>query len=151
MQRIHLATALIERAGAVLLVASRYPSHPQPLWNLPGGRQQSGELLERTALRELREETGLAGTIRGLAYVAESYDGDRHFLNAAFLVDAQGEPELPRAGDHVAKIEWIPLDRIAGRLHAAVVREPLLNFLERGQQYSSFARADISVRWFDEG
>jgi hypothetical protein len=36
---VHLATALLEHEGRVLLVASRYPNQPEPLWNLPGGRQ----------------------------------------------------------------------------------------------------------------
>ncbi len=151
MQRIHLATALIERDGTVLLVASRYPSHDEPLWNLPGGRQQNGELLEETALRELCEETGLRGVIMGLAYVAESYDEDRHFLNAAFLVNAGGEPALPAGDDHVVALEWVAVSELAQRLQAAVVREPLLDFVERGQRYTGFKRADISVRWFDEG
>lgn len=151
MQRIHLATALIERDGAVLLVASRYPSHDEPLWNLPGGRQHDGELLENTALRELREETGMEGAIAGLAYVAESYDGERHFLNTAFLVNAAGEPRIPDRGDHVVRAEWVAVDALADRLQAAVVREPLLNYLRAGRRYTGFAQADISVRWFDEG
>ena len=150
MQRIHLASALLERDGRVLLVASRYASHDAPLWNLPGGRQQTPELLEETAIRELREETGMRGFIRELAYVAESYDNDRHFLNAVFLADAEGEPNLPDAGDHVVAAEWIAVATLSTRLIAAVVREPLLNFLCRQKRYTAFERADISVRWFDE-
>ncbi len=83
---IHIATGLAVRDGRVLLVASRYPNHEQPLWNLPGGRQQPGELLEQTVARELFEETGLHVENGGLAYVSESYDGDVHILNATFLV-----------------------------------------------------------------
>ena len=150
MQRIHLASALIERNGRVLLVASRYPSHEAPLWNLPGGRQQSSELLEETAIRELREETGMRGFIRELAYVAESYDNDRHFLNVVFTVDAEGEPQLPDTGDHVVEAEWVDVSEVGSRLAAAVVREPLLNFLRERRRYTAFDRADISVRWFDE-
>ncbi len=150
VQRIHLATALIERDGAVLLVASRYASHIQPLWNLPGGRQQPQELLEATALRELREETGLRGAICELAYIAESYDGDRHFLNAAFVTAVDGEPEVPGFGDHVVDVKWVRRDELGSLLEAAVVREPLLRYLGNGVRYTSFARADISVRWFDE-
>lgn len=150
MQRIHLASALLERSGRVLLVASRYPSHDAPLWNLPGGRQQTPELLEETAIRELREETGMRGFIRELAYVAESYDNDRHFLNAVFVVDAEGEPDLPEAEDHVVAAEWVDVAALPTRLAAAVVREPLLNFLRLKKRYTAFDRADISVRWFDE-
>src|SRR5690349_16998055 len=81
---IHLATALVRRGDSILLVASRYPNHPQPLWNLPGGRQQHGELLCDTAIRELREETSLDGTLRSLCYVSESYDGGTNVINFTF-------------------------------------------------------------------
>ena len=84
MTRIHLASGLAVRDGAVLLVASSYASHNEPLWNLPGGRQQHGELVRETVAREVFEETGLTATIRDLAYVSESYDGDTHFLRTVF-------------------------------------------------------------------
>ena len=75
-----LATGLaIRDDGAqtrLLLVASRYANHAQPLWNLPGGRQHPGELLRETVERECYEETGLRVRVGELAYVSESYDGD---------------------------------------------------------------------------
>jgi len=75
------------RDECLLMVASRYANQPHPLWNLPGGRQQPGELLVETVVREFYEETGLRVRAGKLAYVSESYDGDRHFLNATFLVE----------------------------------------------------------------
>lgn len=147
---IHLATALVRRDGAVLLVASRYPNHAQPLWNLPGGRQQPGEVLADTVLRELQEETGLEGTIRELCYVSESYDGRTHFINTTFAVDAGGEPEPPHVeGDHVVDAAWVPIGEIAQRLSVRVVREPLLAFLERGVRYAGYAEAGITIEFPD--
>lgn len=87
---VHLAAGILIRDGRLLLVASRYPNHPQPLWNLPGGRQLPAELLEETIVREVLEETGIAVTPGEVAYVSESYDGDEHFLNVTFLLDEVG-------------------------------------------------------------
>jgi ADP-ribose pyrophosphatase YjhB (NUDIX family) len=84
---VHLATGLAVVEGRVLLVASRYANHAQPLWNLPGGRQQAGELLTETVEREVYEETGLRVRVGSLAYLGESYDGERHYLSACFLIE----------------------------------------------------------------
>ena len=147
MSCTHIATALIRRDGAVLLVASRYPNQPQPLWNLPGGRQREHELLSETALRELREETGLDGTLRGLAYVSESYDGEAHFTNFTFAVDATGNPKVPEnEHDHVVAAEFVRAGELERRIAVAVVREPLVAFV-RGEScgYAGYAEAGISI------
>ncbi|HEY9180425.1 MAG TPA: NUDIX domain-containing protein [Candidatus Baltobacteraceae bacterium] len=145
---IHLATALVRRGNDVLLVASRYPNHEQPLWNLPGGRQQSGELLAQTAARELREETGLEGTVRELCYVSESYDGATHFINTTFALDANGviAPGMCE-GDHVVQAAWVPVELLPERLTVAVVREPLLAFLREGRRYAGYAEAGITIEF----
>lgn len=149
---IHLATALVRRDGAVLLVASRYPNHAQPLWNLPGGRQQPGELLTDTALRELREETGLTGRILELCYASESYDGEMQFNNFTFAVEAEGEPQLPLVeDDHVVEAQWVPLTQIEERIIVRVVREPLTAYL-RGTltgRYAGYPEAGITIEFSD--
>lgn len=135
----------------ILLVASQYPNHPEALWNLPGGRQKAGELLEATALRELLEETGLHGTAAELAYVSESYDGETHFTNVAFTVSATGDVKPPRSSaDHVVAVEWVPLAQVPTRISVAVVREPLLAYFnDRSRSYAGYPEAGISIEFPD--
>jgi len=147
MSCVHLATALVLREGHVLLVASRYPNHTEPLWNLPGGRQQPGELLQQTVAREVREETGLDARVGGLCYVSESYDGDMHFMNFTFAAEAQGEHAVPRdQSDHVVDVRWTPIGDLENQIAVRVVREPLLAYL-RGDlpRYAGYAEAGISI------
>lgn len=149
---VHLATALVRRGDEVLLVASRYPNHADALWNLPGGRQQPGELLRDTAVRELREETGLSGVAGELCYVSESYDGETHFMNFTFAVDAAGDLTGPQVeGDHVIGAEWISVHDLAKRIAVGVVREPLVAYLN-GQlegRYAGYPVAGITIEFPD--
>ncbi|MBV8530574.1 MAG: NUDIX domain-containing protein [Candidatus Eremiobacteraeota bacterium] len=171
---IHLATGLAIRDGRVLLVASHYPNHAQPLWNLPGGRQQPGELLAETVVREFLEETGLCVGAGDVAYVSESYDGAEHFLNVTFLValrqaqddnperparsaalsersESKGQGDVGRSdrGDHVVEVEWVAIEEIAQRIVVAVVREPLIAYLHDAlpRRYAGYHEAGVRIEW----
>ena len=109
MTRIHLASGLARRGDLILLVASTYASHDEPIWNLPGGRQEGRELLTQTVEREVLEETSLRAQVGDLAYVAESYDGEQHFISSVFEIDVEGTVALPQGDDHVVAIEWVPI------------------------------------------
>jgi ADP-ribose pyrophosphatase YjhB (NUDIX family) len=149
-ESIHLATGLAIQNGRVLLVASTYHSHAQPLWNLPGGRVAPGELLRDTVVREVREETGLRASVSELAYVSESYDEKRHVLNATFAIDVEGSIASPQSGDHVVAVEWVAIDRLAERIAVGVVRDPLVHYLHDRTRYYGYPQAGITIEWPDE-
>lgn len=146
MTHVHLATGLAIRDGTVLLVASHYPNHPQPLWNMPGGRQRHGELLAETVVREVAEETGFTASVKRLAYVSESYDGDVHFTNATFEIEVEGELHAP-ADDHVVDVAWVPVAQCASRIVVAVVRDPLVAYLDGRlrERYAAFHDAGVTI------
>lgn len=155
---LHIATALaiarVDGISSVLLVASRYANHALPLWTLPGGRQQPGELLAGTAIRELREETALNATAGELAYLSESYDGETHVLNATFcvnLTDARA-PRRPESGDHVVDAAWVPIEQLASRIAVAIVRDPLLAYVRGNltRRYAGYREAGVTIRWPEE-
>jgi ADP-ribose pyrophosphatase YjhB (NUDIX family) len=149
-QRIHLATGIAIRGEAILLVASTYASHPEPLWNLPGGRQVPGELLSDALAREVREETSLDASVADVAYVSESYDGSLHVLNTAFEISVTGTLAIPQSGDHVVDARWFDLSELESVLSVAVVRIPLLHYLRHGKRYSGFSDAGITISWPQE-
>ena len=59
------ATTVVECGGKVLMVR-RGIEPGLGLWSLPGGYVDRGEVVERAAEREVREETGLMVTVTGL-------------------------------------------------------------------------------------
>lgn len=160
MKRIVLATGLVVRDDGdeprLLLVASRYANHAQPLWNLPGGRQQPGELLRDTVERECYEEAGVRVRAGALAYVSESYDNDAvHVVNVTFHAEALDPavaltlPHERNATDHVVAAEWVTIAGISARVRVSVVREPLLAYLggRLDARYAGFPEAGITIEW----
>ncbi len=147
---IRIATGIARRDNCVLLVASMYANHPEPLWTLPGGRQERAELASETVVRELREETGLRGRVVDFAYASESYDDATHVANLTFVIEAGGEPNVPRSHDHVVAAEWVPMEAIRERMAVAVVRRPrLAGRHAAATRYFGYHEAGVTIQWLD--
>lgn len=148
MSEIRIATGIALHDDRVLLVASRYANHVDALWTLPGGRLEPGELAPETVAREVREETGLVAQVGALAYASESYDGATHVVNLTFEMRLEGEPQVPQEADHVVDAAWVPIPKLAERMKIAVVREPLLAYLNgSAQRYYGFHDAGVRIEW----
>lgn len=97
---------VFDRAGRLLLIRRKYPPF-QGQYALPGGFVDCGETVEQAVLRELDEETGLRGHIKGLVgvYSAPGRDPRHHTASVAFLVTAQGQQ--PQAGDDAQTADYV--------------------------------------------
>ena len=104
------ADAVVFRGASVLLVRRANPPD-RGFLALPGGFVEGHESAEAAALRELAEETGLAGRIVGLVglYSRPGRDPRGPTATAVYLVEAVSGS--PRAGDDAAAARFVPIAR----------------------------------------
>lgn len=77
---------------------------------LPKGRMEPGETVEQTALREIREETGITGRIvEPIAQIRYQYETrDRETVDKLvhyYLVEADGGEQKPQV-EEIAGVSW---------------------------------------------
>jgi len=99
------------RDGRVLL-GRRIAAHGNGLMQLPGGKPDDGEALDRTALRELEEETGIRASVA--TEVARQVDdfpevGKRYTTHFFIAVGGEDEPQN-REPDKCEGWSWFALD-----------------------------------------
>src|SRR6476646_8140854 len=102
--------------GRPVLAAIRPAGKPEGTWALPKGLIGPGERAEATALREVREETGVEATpveqLGDVRYVY-TWDGERVFKVVSFFLLRYSAGRLgeiaPEFGREVAEVRWLPL------------------------------------------
>ena len=97
-------------ARGIALVRRKNP----PLgWALPGGFVDYGERVEKAAVREVLEETGLVVDLVYLlgVYSDPSRDARMHTISTVFVATARN-PEDISGGDDAAEAKFFPLDAL---------------------------------------
>lgn len=104
------------RAGdlAVLLIKRKHAPYKNA-WALPGGFVEETETLERSALRELQEETGITNVkLEQLHTFGDpGRDPRGHTVTVAYFACVLAESLKSRAGDDAAAVAWVPLKKLA--------------------------------------
>jgi 8-oxo-dGTP pyrophosphatase MutT (NUDIX family) len=104
--------------GRPMVAAIRPQGKPEGTWALPKGNLDPGETPVETALREVREETGVEGRlVEKLGDVKYTYTrrgGPRVFKIVSFYLLRAGRGRLGAIDEamriEVAEARWLPLD-----------------------------------------
>ncbi|MFF5244475.1 NUDIX domain-containing protein [Streptosporangium sp. NPDC000095] len=119
---------LIQRAAG----AKFAPNH----WDLPVGKASKGEVITQTAVRELKEETGLVVDpadlrVAGLIHCSWGVEAPNGFVTVVFVADTwSGTPVNAEPRKH-ARVAWHPADRIP-QAFVSTTRTALINYLTGG-------------------
>lgn len=105
-----VGAVVVENDQLLLIRRGRGPAQGQ--WSVPGGRVERGETLAEAVVRELAEETGVAGVCGELLGWVERIDDEIHFVILDFRVIPLEDAD-PVAGDDAAEVAWVPLDEVS--------------------------------------
>jgi len=109
--------ALVVRGGKMLMI-ERKLDPMKGWWALPAGYLAWDETVEEGVLRELAEETGLEGRVKGLLGVYSAVDRDedgRQNIAITYVVEVD-EEQTARAGDDAERVEWFDLKELPEKI-----------------------------------
>lgn len=123
------------------MVAAIRPRGRERVWALPKGHIDDGESAAETAMREVREETGVEGRLVEklgdvrYVYTASWKGGERIFKVVSFFLLRAGRGRIGEIDEEmrieVAEARWLPLEEAPGLLTYSGEREMAAKALER--------------------
>ena len=122
-----LVVAALCRRGRRVLLSRRRADQPLPLvWELPGGKVESGEAPEKALHRELAEELGVNAKVgRPVEVIFHRYP-DFDLVMIVYRCRLIGEPRALE----VADVRWVECKRLGG-YKCPPADEALMRRLER--------------------
>jgi len=129
------ADVIMERDYRYLLVQEKKES-AYGLWGIPGGRVETGETIEETAAREVKEETGYSVRLVGEVGIFHA-DGDdqvRHIFAGEI-----GDGDLVFPPEEILDARWFSLEEIekmSAELRGPWVLEALKKYEENFKNFA---------------
>lgn len=119
------ADAVILFQEGIVLIRRNNPPF-QGCYALPGGFVERGETVEKAAIREAKEETGLDIDLQGMVgvYSDPARDPRGHVVSVAFLARGKGRLQSGSDARSAEVFSWKELPRLAFD-HDRIIRDAL--------------------------
>lgn len=133
------AKALIIKDGRMLAI--KINDGKEEWFVMPGGGQETEELLPDAVCREVAEEMGIRVTAKELAFVVEGMHGESfHRVDLVFLCDYLGEIENAQLQSDMNQVgyEWLEISTLNhSQLYPSKLRRQIMNLYE-GKPYTVY-------------
>jgi len=113
-----------------VLLGLRYNTAYSGHWALPGGHVERGETFAETAMRELREETGLVMKPQAIASPFISWTPPIPFVHAPVFFGVARDVPRVMPDEHFSELDYFPISALPEPLF-----EPSRIAIERFQSY----------------
>ncbi len=124
-----VAVALVDDSGRILLQKRPPNGSMAGLWEFPGGKMESGEIPEKSLMRELSEELGItviSEHLTPICFASETL-GEKHLVLLLYICSKwEGEAEAL----HASEISWCALQDMYA-LEMPPADKPLVEALRR--------------------
>ena len=133
------AKALIIKDGKMLAI--KISDQKEEWYIMPGGGQNTEELLPEAACREVAEEMGIQVDVKDLVFVVEGVHGESfHRVDLVFLCEYNGEianPVLQKDTNQVG-YDWLDIKTLnLAPLYPSKLRRQIMNLYE-GKKYKVY-------------
>ena len=133
------AKALIIKDGKMLAI--KIKDGNEEWYIMPGGGQETEEVLPQTVHREVLEEMGILVEVKDLVFVIEGVHGEAfHRVDLVFLCEYLGiQEDVERICDtNQASFEWLDISTLnTSPLYPSKLRRQIMN-LQEGKPYKVY-------------
>lgn len=133
------AKAVIIKDGRLLVI--KISDGKEEWYILPGGGQESEEILPQAVEREVREETGIEVRCRDLLFAIEGVHGESfHRIDLVFLCEYIGKEEkaVLHSDTNQVGLDWLDLSVLNKLpLYPSKLRRAIMNYYE-GKEYMRY-------------